>query len=590
MEPSPFQRLVPPARGSLLAAVLAVIAGCGGHTEAHIKADEKPAAVAAKGKTAKKDAAAPAASAGLRDFDAGLRALKLGGPEANERAAESFQRAVAADPTLWEAWYNLGVTRWHMGDDRGATAAFSKAIELSPSDRNAHLARGEAYRRMRKFGEARADYEAVFTKDPNDLASRLRYASLLRESGDSDGSTKAVREILKRNAQGKDLADANVELGLDYLAANRVELAQLVFSKAAQLDPKNPRVWNAVGLLALKQGKDQDAFRALDHATDLDPSFRDARFNKATVLLDAGDYGQAKTELLAALRGQEDGADLDALVALGVAYRGLSDYQQAKGTWDRVLKVAPMQPDALYDMGVLEMDFLKDEGKAREYLTRYTAAAPDDHPRQKDAQQRIGQLEPAPAPAAPAAATPAAAGAGSAKDKPGAPKTPAPATPAQQKPPAKPKKRRRRRRRFLVARRGRRSGARALPLAVGLIVILFVGLAGTTASAAPKRGKKAPAKPAAAAPSARPSPSAVPAPAPAEAPEGSATATVTIDPKATSKKEKTFDFAAMGIEGKVLAPQLLYLLGRIKVELEKGSLEGRSFIPELIRSVDEGGI
>jgi hypothetical protein len=55
-------------------------------------------------------------------------------------------------------------------------------------------------------------------------------------------------------------------------------------------------------------------------------------------------------------------------------------------------------------------------------------------------------------------------------------------------------------------------------------------------------------------------------------------------------KEKTFDFAAMGIEGRVLAPQLLYLLGRIKVELERGDLQARSFVPELVRSVDEGGL
>ena len=46
----------------------------------------------------------------------------------------------------------------------------------------------------------------------------------------------------------------------------------------------------------------------------------------------------------------------------------------------------------------------------------------------------------------------------------------------------------------------------------------------------------------------------------------------------------------MGIEGRVLAPQLLYLLGRIKIELEKGDLEKRSFVPELVRSVDEGGL
>jgi len=83
-------------------------------------------------------------------------------------------------------------------------------------------------------------------------------------------------------------------------------------------------------------------------------------------------------------------------------------------------------------------------------------------------------------------------------------------------------------------------------------------------------GAPAPKKKPAAAPPAKP------APAAAEKPKES--------------KEKTFDFAAMGIEGKVLAPQLLYLLGRIKVELDKGGLEGRSFMPELVNSVEEGAL
>jgi len=73
-------------------------------------------------------------------------------------------------------------------------------------------------------------------------------------------------------------------------------------------------------------------------------------------------------------------------------------------------------------------------------------------------------------------------------------------------------------------------------------------------------------------------------------PKPAAAAPAEPAPKPAAAKEKTFDFAAMGIEGRVLAPQLLYLLGRIKVELERGDLEARSFIPELVRSVDEGGI
>src|SRR5262249_30371654 len=202
-------------------------------------------------------------------FDAGIRALKLGGPEANERAAESFQRAVDADASLKEAWYNLGVVKWRLGDDRAAVTAYTKSIDLAANDNDkaAHLGRAEAYRRQRRFGDARNDYEAVFKQDPNDLPSRLRYASLLRESGDVDGSLKAVREVLRRNAQGKDLADANVELGLVYVAAGKLTLAELVLAKAAQVDPRNPRVWNAMGLLSLKMGKDQEAFQRLDRAT-----------------------------------------------------------------------------------------------------------------------------------------------------------------------------------------------------------------------------------------------------------------------------------------------------------------------------------
>ena len=66
--------------------------------------------------------------------------------------------------------------------------------------------------------------------------------------------------------------------------------------------------------------------------------------------------------------------------------------------------------------------------------------------------------------------------------------------------------------------------------------------------------------------------------------------TETTDGGSNKKIRKTFDFTALGIEGKVLTPQLMYLLGRIQVELERATLETRSFMPELSRSVDEGGL
>lgn len=53
-------------------------------------------------------------------------------------------------------------------------------------------------------------------------------------------------------------------------------------------------------------------------------------------------------------------------------------------------------------------------------------------------------------------------------------------------------------------------------------------------------------------------------------------------------KAKVFDFTGLDISGRLRTPQLLYFLDRANEELERASLERRSFIPEMVRSVDEG--
>ena len=57
--------------------------------------------------------------------------------------------------------------------------------------------------------------------------------------------------------------------------------------------------------------------------------------------------------------------------------------------------------------------------------------------------------------------------------------------------------------------------------------------------------------------------------------------------KKKSPKEKNFDFNALDLNGRQRTPQLLYFLERANEELERASLEKRSFIPHMVRSVDE---
>lgn len=106
----------------------------------------------------------------------------------------------------------------------------------------------------------------------------------------------------------------------------------------------------------------------------------------------------------------------------------------------------------------------------------------------------------------------------------------------------------------------------------GLVPAFVMAMCVFTAPAfAQPKGKKAPA----------------PAPAPAADKAEKADAAVAKESGKKGDKVKNFDFNGMDLNGRMRTPQLLYFLERANEELERASLEKRSFIPSMTKSVEE---
>lgn len=138
-------------------------------------------------------------------------------------------------------------------------------------------------------------------------------------------------------------------------------------------------------------------------------------------------------------------------------------------------------------------------------------------------------------------------------------------------------------------------------LRVLAVAVVALGLHEGRASAKSKRPGHGPATPKATttrAPKRVPSPArAEQAPAPKRAegdlaasgetalPPSESGASATTTTKAA--KTKVYTFGAMDVEGKLKTPQLLYFLGRIKLELEMSAPDHRSFMKELEKTADD---
>jgi tetratricopeptide (TPR) repeat protein len=327
-------------------------------------------------------------------FEEGVTVMKLGRKHYKD-ARKLFTKATQLDGKIFEAWHDLGVVETALGNYDKAVDDFEQALKIQPGSRKTILAYGESLRRAHRPQKAAKVYAKWLDSDPNDVELRTRYGQVLREAGDLDESLEQARQVLAiGGSSGENVAQTVIAynaLGLTYYKMNKLDLAETAFRKASELDAKSAFVWNNLGLVAFDRGHDQEAFLNFQKASELDPKYVQARLNKAVVYLDCGDYKKARAELEEAVK--IDPNDVEAQVALGVAARGDGKLDQARRAYERALDIEDDYAPALWNLGVLYMDFDKDKAKAKDFLTQYTQSGDATDAKKKEAAARLKELQ-----------------------------------------------------------------------------------------------------------------------------------------------------------------------------------------------------
>jgi Flp pilus assembly protein TadD len=220
-------------------------------------------------------------------------------------AAREFSRATEIRPQEAEAWAWLGEAKQHVGQD--GLPDLDRALAADPRDGTVHILRGLYFRRHEKNSEAIGEYARAAELEPQNPAVQSSLGEAYAASGDLVAALAAYQTATS-------IAPAEADywrlLAL-FCADNDVQVTEIglpAAQKAAQIEPKDPAVLDALGWSYAQAGYFDQAEKALKQAIDAPTASPSPHVHLAVLYLRLGENAQALGQLNAALQIDSTGA------------------------------------------------------------------------------------------------------------------------------------------------------------------------------------------------------------------------------------------------------------------------------------------
>ncbi|WP_216700276.1 lipopolysaccharide assembly protein LapB [[Leptolyngbya] sp. PCC 7376] len=198
------------------------------------------------------------------------------------QAIQLFNEAIALDPELWQAHYNLGLAYRQAGDLQKAADAFYQTVVIQPNFALGFASIGGILLDVQNWSQAQQYLEQAIAVDPNLAIAHYNFGLLHRQFG---RTAAAIQAWETANQLAPNLTEAAIQLAEAYLDGDRIKQAEHLITTALKQNPRLPAVHYLQGRVAEARGNPEAALSAFRKASDLDKNYANAYFAAAQTLI-----------------------------------------------------------------------------------------------------------------------------------------------------------------------------------------------------------------------------------------------------------------------------------------------------------------
>ena len=259
-----------------------------------------------------------------------------------------YQEAADADPNLAEAEYDLGVLADRQGKRDLAIQHYKRALDRKPTLKEAAENLAVIDQNAGQTQQAIKVYEQILTSYPDDASARARLAEIYREAGDPDRAIEMAKQALVRDPK---TAAAYKVMMLANVDKHQLTMAKLVALRAMKLDDNDPELYHTMGLIFVEEKDPEKAIAQFKKAIEVRPDYLPSHVVLAKLAIQKEDWEDAEQHLRKLL--QADGHNAGLHIDLGVAYKGMGQYDKALQEYEAAEKINPDLPAIYYNKGII---------------------------------------------------------------------------------------------------------------------------------------------------------------------------------------------------------------------------------------------